>query len=277
MSNIRFVTYNQLDDLTLSSSEVLDSTNLPITNLKRSERSNICRFDNSTVVTITGTTAANITHTSNCLWLGYYSFDLNATITVTLKNNTVTQYTNSFQTDVQLIPLGTWQAGVDPYGGYNGDYIRRMIGIYFDASYTYDEVIITIDDTNSNATYFDLGRILIGKWWSPAINPSYGAKLEWGDHTIHSRAWDGSLYSISSSSFRMLTLDFEFIGDADRFTFENEFQRRNRANDFFVSVYPTVGGIKEYGYMFIGKRDITPLFNSVFYNNNSMKLIVSEV
>lgn len=271
MSNIKLVFKNDYDDATLVDSPAFE-TNLPVENTQVIGRSYVGRTTDDTQ-TITGTFGTS--KTVDTLGIARYTTTTSATIKLTLKLSSVQVFTQTWDLD-KLIPLGTWQAGINPFGGINKNDIGRTSAFHF-ASTACDEFEIIITDTSNTDGYFDIGRIVLGASFSPTYNFSYGASTYYQDGIEQVRSESGGLYSTGSGQHRQFDISLDWLSDSDRMTLELLMLKHGRTKDLLVSKFPGVGGDKEMLGTMIAKRGEPPVLTQNFYNNSQNTLTLLEV
>ncbi|GAA0694058.1 hypothetical protein [Vreelandella titanicae] len=178
-----------------------------------------------------------------------------------------------------IIPLGVWRAGIDPWGGSD---LTSLPSIHYNVwtePTLVDGYQITFDDPNSEAGYIQVGRIFSGLPYSPPkdMNVSWGVKLRWVFRGEKKRTESGSLRHIGGGVSRRLTFDFKHLDDEETGILTQELLRAGAGQEVYINIYPEEGGVKEAAHAFVAMLDDDFETTNEFHNNFSAPLAYLEV
>lgn len=234
-----------------------EGSGLPIENTQNGYRGYPWRSTSIATHTITGTLATDYQATD--LIINKHNLTSAATIQLVLKDGGsggTTQYDSGEVEFTELIELGVFEFGVDPWGGeYSEPWGLKALQLSFTQA-TFDYYEITIKDGANGDGYLQAGQILLGNSFTPANNFSRGgAVLDYQDGTQLTRTDGGSLRAETlSETYRRLTVSLDWMEPSDRTELISKVGRAGRGVDIFVSAYPNEGGLKEAHYSFVAKR-----------------------
>lgn len=154
--------------------------------------------------------------------------------------NTAATYDTGFLNCCPYAPLDTIQWGGSPLGvnaySYGG-------GVY---AVLYFPLInpapmrlqISIRDPANTAGYYEAMRLLVGSYWSPTVNASYGAKTSVLDNSKSERNDAGDLMTDRGTISKSLVFDLNAMSVADRTIFWRVMRGRGLSKPLFVSLSP---------------------------------------
>lgn len=231
MSNNLRIIYNNLVDLsttTISSGTANQLTS--IDNLKSDFKSKVWKI-NGTSASITVNFGS--TKTVGGIILPFCNLSPTATISVSGISNftstTAAPYSNKSQWDYIVTPASTsmYSYGAGTYG---------RIWASSTTQPTTSSLTITITDTAN--TYLEFSRLIIGEYWSPIYNTSYGLSTSIRDLTKNERTESGDLISIRGPKFNSLSFDLKYMDKTDRTNFLNILKANGLYKPVFVSLFP---------------------------------------
>lgn len=248
--NLRLIIDNTHDTATLSAT----SEALPIAYTQRSGRAYAWRSTSTASQVIQGTLPGTVFIDAIVLYRHNLSAAATARIELLDSDGNVIHDTGE-QSLAELIPLGIFRLGIDPWGATYNDQIPVTCSPFWLTPMAIGGYRITLSDDTNPAGFLQVGRIIAGLSFSPTFNPSYGLKLEWQENVEHRRTEGGSLRSIGQGLARRLEMDLDYMAETDRAKLTAEFVKRGKGADVFVSVYPEQGGLKEIEHSFLARRD----------------------
>lgn len=269
--NIRLIINNEHDEATLTAT----SEATPIDYTQRSGRSYVWRSADLAPQTITAT-LPGVRYLSG---LVVYNHNLTSLGTIRIEyllDGTVV-YDSGEIIAADLIPLGTWQAGVDPWGEQDLTELPTVQYNVWTAPTLADSYRISVDDPSNPDGYMQIARIFAGIAYSPEYNPQYGLSLEWQDFAENRRTESGSLRTVGSGTARRLTFDLDFLSRAGLTQLSRELLRTGKGRDIYISVYPGVGGMREAEHAFVARRSSDYAHSHAFFNNWQSSLEFQEV
>lgn len=167
---------------------------------------------------------------------------------------------------VQQKTLGELEFLIDPLVSSVSDARFQSSDFWFD-SCLIGAMRITLVDVDNTIGHIDVTRIYVGRALQPSTNFSYGHSLGWLSSTKKKRTSGGSLYAKKQARPRKIKFDLDWLSEQDRPHFFNAINKVGDDTDWYVSMYPGVGGQKEQHYAFACMFTLLPQFTSNFNNN----------
>lgn len=84
---------------------------------------------------------------------------------------------------------------------------------------------VQIYDTGNPAGYVQIGRLFLGRGWTPSINYVYGAGLGYEDITPVERSLSGAEYFDIRPKFRVMQFQLDYVTESDAYDFALDLQR----------------------------------------------------
>lgn len=114
---------------------------------------------------------------------------------------------------VDLIPLGRWRAGIDPYGGRLHKPSAEFAIVWFEPVVFYSFKLVLVSSTTVK-----IGNLFLGKSLALEHNFSWGSSLVWKTGTELLRTAGGSLVADSNGQapYRTLTLTLPAVLSSER-------------------------------------------------------------
>lgn len=226
-NNLRIIYKNLVDTATVTASTTAGVTNAA--NLKLDSKSLVWRSTGSTAtLTVVLSTASAIA----AVILPFTNLSAAATITVALSNGYTTgavvcaPYNGTELWNPDSIPSGT---STYSYGG--GTYAR----VWFPRQTSITTVTITI---NSNAGFIEASRLVIGDYWSPTYNTSYGLSTQLQDLSSHARSESGDLITNRGTLHNTLSFTFDYLDPEDRVQLISLLKNNGMYRPIFISLFP---------------------------------------
>ena len=274
VNKIAFIFDNRSDDGSLSATPSPES-NLPVSNLKKSNRAYVFRTTSTVDQTIKGT----LDGAQNISAFVLSRHNIVGTIRLRL-------YQDNYQSGGVLydsgninantpLPWGSFVWGIEAWGVPYDDGLPRNFVLFFDSVTCASFQIDIIDITNTDG-YFEINRLFLGQLFQPEYNMSYGLSMQWAEDTAQIRTDGGTLYSEPSTPYRKLNLNLQWLTDSDRAYLSERLRKVGKRTDIFVSAYPNTADSKYYEYSFVGKFTTMPSQNHVYYNNYSSNYEIEE-
>ena len=270
--NMRMIVNNLNDSAQLTAT----SAALPISYTQRSGRAYVWRSTDTATQVITGTWDS--TQFVDGFTLYRHNLSSSASVRFELVAGDSVVYDSGDMPVSELITPPSLRVGIDPWGAtYNDAIPVPLTSQWFDpvAGSSYR---ITITDPANPAGFLQVGRIIVGLSISLEYNPVYGATMTWQEDAQQVRTEGGSLRTITSGNqARLLSINQDFLSNADRVKLTTELVKRGKQADIFVSLYPEQGGVKEVEHAFLARRqnDYTNTHNR--YANWTAALEFNEV
>lgn len=135
-------------------------------------------------------------------------------------------------------PLGAWEWGaaalaVNAFSFGGGTYARvwfpRTTARYF---------VIELADPGNPADYIECSRLVLGNYWEPSVNASYGASVTPVDTSTQYRKGSGEQGVENGSAYRKLTLALEHMTQQDRASVWRLVHGSGKRRPILVSLFP---------------------------------------
>lgn len=245
-NNLRIIYRNLADSATITASATpLGVTSLA--NLKKDSKSLVCRTTGTSVTyTVTLATISII----GGVVIPFCNLTPTATIRVTL-NTGYTLLVNA----CPYQPLGMWDWGALPLGvnGYSyggGTYAR----IWFPQQ-SCSSLTITITDTANTAGYIECSRLVVGAYWSPRFNTSFGLSSSTKDLSGHERSESGDLVTNRGIKYNSISFDLKWLDPSDRHQLTSILKGGGLSTALLVSLFPnnSEDWAKEQNFQIYGK------------------------
>lgn len=285
-NNLRVIYDNIVDasGVTVTASNSSSSGNTPVSNLLVESKAKVWRTDTTgKAILIVDFGTDKIV---GGIALPFCNLSVNATIqvkgypssvtlthagTVASPTVTVTGGTSLFDTGVvNACPyqvLGMWNWGSTPLGvniySYGGGTYAR---VWLTNQTSCRKVTIEITDTTSTG-YIEASRLVIGRYWSPKYNTSYGLSSSIKDLTSNARTEAGDLVSTRSVKYNTLSFDLKYLTPSDRSEFLAIVRGNGVSKPMFISLFPNNNEDwdKEFQHQIYGKlAQLSPLQHPIF-------------
>ncbi|UTD54911.1 hypothetical protein [Halomonas sp. MS1] len=272
--NLRIIFDNVHDAATLTATSEA-SPLLPIENTQRSGRSYVWRSLDTTQQVITGSLDGPLSINGAVIY--QHNLTNLAKVRVEYLRRGDVVYDSGELIAAELIPLGEWVAGIDPWGGSQVNSLPNVQLSVWSPSFFVDSYRITIDDPANPDGFIQVQRIAVGDYFSPKFNAAYEPVLDWVDTSEHRKTEGGSLNTVGGSLSRRLTIDLNFLDSSDRSKLTLKALKSGKTSDVFISLYPAKGGIDEAEHEFLARRENNYSHRHKFFNNWKNQLVFIEV
>jgi len=276
-NNMRVVYENYIDTATLSASPAMVAT-LPEENLQKLSRSRVARTTSLAQQQILGNLASTKLVSSLVLW----RHNLSASATMRLELFDGAGQTGNTVYDSGTIETSTYKSlgdlnwGIDPFESSVFDAWGVYWSVLWFAPAAASSFRITLNDSSNADGYMEITRAILGPYIEPFFNPSYGMRLGWQETSKQERTDGGTLHSDPSSNFRNLEFSLDMLTETDRPKFLEFIRLVGKRKDFFISVFPEVGGEQERDYCMLAKLVQDSSHTSSFYAHFSQALKMQE-
>lgn len=235
------VTPDDWRDATVTCS-VTPPSGFEVENTQNTIRADVLRTSDTTTMTITATWAAS--RVASALYLFnhlLHGADIRTQLysdagwtTGVYDSGTVPTLCYSTTEDAYTDSLGT----KDPHKSDSAYWL------YF-AETSYQSAKLTISGTPSAAAYFQIGRILLGRYFEGARSPKFGFALGQQDTGKSNRTEGGSKRGYTGESWPTMTFDLGAINPDERAFWRDFMRTHNRGLDFGISIRPGRGDTQE--------------------------------
>lgn len=246
-NNLRIIYKNLVDTATITCNLTpIGSTSLA--NLKTDTKALVCRTTGTSVVFTFTLPSAQI--------VGGIIFpfcNLTSTATATIKFDTVTVANTVAVCPYQA--LGGWDWGAIPLGANGYAYGRGTYARVWVPQISVTVIEVTITDTSNTAGFLEFSRAIIGAYWSPTYNVSFGLGTSVKDLSSHSRSEAGDLITNRGVRFSSMSFDLNYLNPSDRMQMLTILKGGGMSNPLLISLFPdnSEDWAKEQTYQIYGK------------------------
>lgn len=262
-NNLRIIYQNWADLGTVTASSTAGTTSA--SNMLKDSKGLIWRSSNTTVASTTnraiikvdlGASRAirgvvlaftNLNSATATMIVRGYSAD--PTLGGTVDNPTITGTAAFTSPTVNCCPwnnlsLPNWNtnpqnANAYAYGG--GTYAR----VWLSTVQTYRYWTLEITDnytTSASGRYIEVSRLIMGDYWSPTYNTTYGLSSMVKDLSEHQRAESGDLLTVRGPRFNSLSFNLNWLNDTDRREASRLMLGNGISRPILVSLFPDSTG-----------------------------------
>lgn len=265
-NNLRII-YENIADLstsTITASSTASGNNTPASNMKLDSKSLIWRSGSVTTAAVNGlyTAKANLVVTMASTNIGGVILpfcNLSSAATIRVRGYTGTAPTLSGTVDsptivatgtlrfdsgvvnacpYQVFGLWNWGTtlGVNSFSYGGGNYGRVWIPLTLQVA-ACTSLLIEIVDSQNQSPYIEASRLVVGPYWYPKYNTSYGLSSTTKDLSAHTRTESGDLVTNRGINYRSIKFDLTWLTPTDRLEF-NKILRGGLPRPLLISLFP---------------------------------------
>ncbi|MGK5056068.1 hypothetical protein ACQ4WY_03875 [Janthinobacterium sp. LB2P49] len=134
--------------------------------------------------------------------------------------------------------LGMWNWGALPLGVNAFSYGGGTYGRSWFQMRSVKKMVIDLADPDNPAGYIEAARLVVGAWWSPEQNASYGAGVTPGDTSIQYRNGAGEQKVERGALYRKLSISLDHMTPLDRAELWRIVRGNGLSHPLFVSLFP---------------------------------------
>lgn len=145
---------------------------------------------------------------------------------------------------------------------------------------------ITLYTTASNASTFvinlnkatKISRILVGNYWEPKYNTSFGISIGHEDLTQYERLQSGDLYATLGPRHKTLNFELQYVDASEKFTLYEILRGIGKTKPVFVSAFPdnATDRDQEQMYSIYGRLTNLPAINYRMFSVYSSQFELQE-
>lgn len=254
---LRVIYQNLADAATITASSTA-SGSTPATNMQKDVKSLVWRS-----VGTTASLTVNLAADSIVGGVALPFCNLTSTATIRVRGYSAVDATGTLLFDTTVIdacpyqPLGLWAWGSIPlglntyaYGG--GTYGRAWLAN--DEQISCVSLLIELIDSFNTAGYIEASRLIIGAYWSPIYNTSFGLSTTTKDLSSHERSEAGDLVTNRGIRYNSMNFDLKWLTPSDRLEFSKITKGSGLPKPLFISLFPSdVDAAKEQAHQIYGK------------------------
>ena len=240
-TKLRVIYQNLADTATITASPAATGATL-VTNMQKDAKSLVYRGSGTSATLTVNLSTAGIV---GGVALPFCNLTSTATIRVqgfSTANGTGTQVFDTGTVNAcPYQPLGLWAWGSIPLGlnsyAYGGaTYARAWRANNEQTSCL--SLKITIVDTANTTGYIELSRLIVGAYWSPKYNTSFGLSSSTKDMSEHSRSESGDIVTNRGARYNTLNFDLKYMDPSDRTEFTKITRGSGLPKALFISLFP---------------------------------------
>lgn len=274
--NLRIVGLNLHDTATLEVTS--EEPTLPISYTQRSERALVWRSTNADEQVITGTLASG--SLINTVAIIRHNLGAGGLRRIELLVDDDVVYDSGLVPTALLIPAGTWRAGVDPWGATYDDQLPGNLPqtvLWLPSLVLATSYRITVTGGDEDG-YIEIGRIMVGEYWSPEDNMSWSPQIEWRESGEHLITEGGSLRTVGVGDLRReIAFDLDWLAETDRSRLISLLGRAGMGADLLISLYPGGAQMLELEGLMVCRRRSSVSTTHNRHNNWRSKQSFTEV
>lgn len=250
-------------------------TTVPTLNLKKDTKSLIWR---STGTSVTLTVNFGSSKVVRGVVLPFTNLTATATMSVGVLGGS--GYATGGVLPCPYAQIDSWDSsylpqGANSYAYGSGTYAR----VWLPTAQTCTGVTIGITDTNNSAGYIEASRLIVGDYWSPVHNTSFGLTSAPKSLSTSMRTESGDLITNRGIQYNSMSFDLTWLTPADRAVFTKILKANGINKPLLISLFPdaTEDFDKEQTYQIYGKLTQVPGLTHPMYSMYSTTVEIEEI
>jgi hypothetical protein len=140
-------------------------------------------------------------------------------------------------------------------------------------------LLIEITDTGNADKYIEISRLVIGPYWTPKFNTSFGLSTSFKDLSTNSRSESGDLITNRNVRYRCMNFDMQYLTPDDRTSFTKILKGIGLAKGLFISLFPdnSEDWNKEHSHQIYGKLSQISDINHPLFGVYSTTVDIEEI
>jgi len=184
--------------------------------------------------------------------------------------------------NVLACPYGqsTWDSsylpqGANSYAYGSGTYAR----VWLPNAQTCSSLTIAITDNENTAGYVEASRLVIGDYWSPTYNTSFGLVSAPKSLSTNSRTESGDLVTNRGIQYNTMSFDLTWLTPTDRAVFTKIIKANGINKGLLISLFPDASEDydKEQTFQIYGKLTQVPDLTHPMFSIYSSKIEIEEI
>ena len=135
---------------------------------------------------------------------------------------------------------------------------------------------LTLTDANPRDGLHEFDRVYLGNVIQPSINFDYGHSHNWITQSTQKTTAGGSIYAVEKPATRQFQFNLSHINESERPHFSESIRKVGLNRDWFISMFPELGGQKEMEYAMACKFTSLPALAGNYHNNFTTTFNVKE-
>ena len=151
--------------------------------------------------------------------------------------------------------------------------------VWIPAGVACTSLLIEIIDTNNINRYVEASRLIIGDYWSPTYNTSFGLSITPKDTSETNRSEAGDLLTSNGIIYNVLNFDLKYMSPTDRVVFAKIIKIVGAQKPLFISLFPdnTEDWEKEQLFQIYGKLSQLYGITHPIFGNYSSQIEIEEI
>jgi hypothetical protein len=168
-----------------------------------------------------------------------------------------------------------------PITSTSTDYTARKMysRVWIPTGVACTSVLIEIIDTNNINKYVEVSRLILGDYWSPQYNTSYGLSTSVKDLSTSNRSEAGDLITTAGAMYNTISFDLKFLSVTDKITLNKIFKLMGTQKSMFISLFPdnTTDWEKEQLYQIYGRLASIYAIDHPIFEMYSSQVEIEEI
>lgn len=136
---------------------------------------------------------------------------------------------------------------------------------------------ILVNDPDNPDGYIEAGRLIVGPYWTPLHNFSFGHSVSFPELTQNKRSEAGDLRGERGAKWRRIDFDLQYMDEEDRSMMLRMLRRAGLSQPLFISLFPeNEDAAKEQSYQLFGKFADTARVSQPNFDIYATSLAVEE-
>ena len=272
-ARLRILDKNLVRSATITASSQVG--NMLASNLKKPNKSSVWR-GSTKVETLTLRWATPVT--LSCLVLAFCNLSPTGTVRVRGTNDT-TQATFDTTAKIACVAPGVTPDGMtDAEGTAAYAYGGGNTAISWFTPISVHVITIDIVDNSNLQGYIEVAMLMVGAYWSPARNPSWGAGLTRVDRSKNQVMESGTLKSNRGTRSKKLSLNLNNMEEGDRAYMDDMLARVGTTGVILACLFPESADPKiEQAHTVVGKVSALSAMTMPYWNASNAPLEIEQV
>lgn len=127
-------------------------------------------------------------------------------------------------------------------------------------------------------TSVKVSRFIVGNYWSPTYNTSFGISVGYEDQSSTERLQGGDLYTTSGPRHKTMSFDLQYVTDSEKFFLFDLVKQLGKSKAIFVSAFPEDSDKeREQMYSIYGKFSSLPQISYAMFTKYTSSLQLEEI
>ncbi|WIX32496.1 hypothetical protein QO259_17050 [Salinicola sp. JS01] len=248
--SLRMILDNLHDTASLTATSERSSAG--VENTQRNERNRVWRSVDTATQVVEGTLSVGAY--VDCLAIIDHNLTAAGSLRIELLSGETVVHDSGPLATAEIIPVGAWRVGIDPYGATYNDKLAVTITVIETPLVAITRYRLTLEDAGNPDGGMQIARIALGMAFQPTFNMSWGAQSDWVDKATHEDSAGQTLRTINGGRpRRQVQFSLDWLQPGDRARLVEELAQRGMMADVFVDLYPHLAGLDRLAACFVGR------------------------